>query len=157
MANVLATASSNLPTPKRTPEFPVDREKMAKESGRPAGSGYQAELDNVKKLIKAVKAAYVRLTIDEGVQNPSAEQVFRANEADITFRLSNVHGDARLEEKKALALPLINSESNKLWAYIKEFTSNPAKYGAVGFDPIGKLKPIGRDSQLPAPAAPIRK
>lgn len=151
MADLPATARTNMPVTKRAPEFPVDREKLAKESGRPAGSGYSAELDNVKKLIRAIKAGYVRLTIDEGVQSPTADQVFRANEAEITSRLSDVLADQRLRDATSLPLPLVNNENNRLWAFVQEFTKNPAKYGANGFTAVGKLKPIGKDSMLAAP------
>jgi len=153
MADVPATTSSNLPDrKKRAPEFPVDRDALAKESGRPAGSGFSASLENTKKLIRAVKAGYVKMTIDEGVQTPSADQVFRANEAEIGFRLANALGDLRLTDGTSLPLPLVNNENNRLWAFVQEFTKNPAKYGADGFKPVTKLKPIGRNSQLAAPA-----
>lgn len=151
MAQVVATSGKhNLPVSKKTPAFPVDREKLAEASGRPAGSGYQANLENVKKLISAVKVGYTKLVIEEGVQNPSFEQVYEANSADIGFRLSNALGDLRLVDGTSLSLPLINSEQNLLWAYIAGFAANPAVYGAPGFEPVHNLKPIGKDSRLTA-------
>ncbi len=157
MADVPAPASNNLPASKRAPAFPVDRDKLAQVSGRPAGSGYHANLDNVKKLISAVKVGYVKLTVDEGVQNPTVDQVFKANEADITFRLSNALGDLKAVDGTSLPLPLINNENNRLWAFVQAFVKDPAKFGANGFAPVQKLKPIGKDSTLAAPSAPPAK
>ena len=157
MADLPATARNNLPDHKKAPVFPVDRDKLAQASGRPAGSGYHANLDNVKKLILAVKVGYTKMAIDMSVQNPTVEQVFEANSAEITFRLSNALGDLKTVDGTSLPLPLVNNENNRLWAFVQAFVKDPAKYGAAGFKPVQTLKPIGKDSTLAAPSAPPAK
>lgn len=150
-ANALAPATQNLPAQRKTPEFPVDRERLAKESGGSVEERYHAPLGMVKDLIRAVKVGYVKKVIDEGVQNPSPMDVFKANEADIIEALRAIMKTSKLFDQQSLPLPLVNNENNKLWAFVGEFTKNPAKYGLNGFSGIQKLKPIGRDSTLAAP------
>ncbi len=149
--NSLATATQNLPAQRKAPEFPVDREKLAKESGGSVEDRYHAPLGLVKALIRAVKVGYVKMTIDEGKQNPTPAEVFEANKADISEALREIMKTSKLFDQQSLPLPLVNNENNKLWAFVGEFVKNPTKYGLTGFSGIQKLKPIGRSSQLAPP------
>lgn len=139
---------NTLPAPKSTISF--DRTKIATLSGR-EDSGYRMPLDHEVALINAVKRGYVTMTVDRGVDKPSADQVLDANREHIVKALKDVLADVKAFGMQRVPLPISNSEQSRLWAYVTEFLRNPAKYGCEGYSPVTTVAPAGRDATLAKP------
>lgn len=153
----LATTTQNLPAGKRAPEFPVDRERLAKATGGSVEDRYHAPLGEIKDLIRAVKAGYTKKVIDEGMQKPSTLDIFNANGHEIATELLQIMKTSKLFRQQASPLPLVNNEMNALWPHVVEILKNPAAYGCPGYEGLKHFEPIGRTSQLAAPSAPPAK
>lgn len=142
------TKSTNLVAPKSSISF--DKEKMGALSGRDDG-GYRMPLDHEVALINATKRGYVTMTVDRGIDKPSADQVFDANREPIVKALKDVLADVKAFGMQRVPLPISNSENSKLWAYVTAFLKEPAKYGCEGYAPVTVTPPAGRDAPLTPP------
>ncbi len=101
----------------------------------------QEPLKAVQTLLRTVRDGYFKMILDDGKQNPSSTEVFQANRVRITEALRKV---LAVYENQILPLPLINNETNPLWAHVVDMTSNPGRYGSHDYCGVKGHVPAGR-------------
>jgi hypothetical protein len=113
--------------------FAEVREGVRRILGRsPRKTGVEVERA-VKGLILAVKAGYVRATIDDGIQNPTLQDILDRNGAAIRGALRNAIDKAGTQERRmlhsAISTVLVGGEGNRLHGYITELIADAGNSG----------------------------
>ena len=154
MADIVKPASTtqNLRTQKNAPTFPVSPERKAEVTGGSVGDKHDLPIKKINAFLYALRDGYSKLTMEEGVQNPSTAQVFEANKAKIVETATAVAKDGKAFDMQSCPLALTNNDKHKLWPMAVEILKNPTKFGVNnGFSGFQKFKPLGRDSSLAPP------